>query len=303
MATAAVAEAPKKSKAKTKTRTRQYYIKQGREQVLTRVFLLVICAYYILPFYWMLVSAVKSNEELTQNPPTWYPHSIHLDNFSKAIDVFPFWTYFYNTVFITVMSVIGVAITVPLVAYGFSRIEWPGRDKVFYLVLATVFIPYPALIIALFDIFAKLHWVNTYYPLIVPFFFCFIPAPFWIFLMRQFYMQIPQEISDAAKIDGAGELRIMFQIIMPQAWPALCAVALFAALDRWNDFLGPLLYLQDPNKYTLSIGLQMFQSQSTYNIQFNLLMAASTLVILPVLILFFSFQRFFVEGVTIGAIK
>ena len=107
--------------------------------------------------------------------------------------------------------VIGVAITVPMVAYGFSRIEWPGRDKIFFIVLATVFIPFPALIIALFDIFAKLHWINTFYPLIVPFFFCFLPAPFWIFLMRQFFLQVPQEISDAAKIDGASEFRIMLQ--------------------------------------------------------------------------------------------
>src|SRR4051794_27273083 len=144
MATAAVAEpkVSKQSKAKTRPRTAQWYVKHGREQVLTRVFLILICGYYILPFYFMLISAVKTDSELTQNPPTWYPHTIALSNFSKAIDVIPFWSYFYNTVFITALSVVGVVLTVPLVAYGFSRIEWPGRDKVFYLVLATVFIPY-----------------------------------------------------------------------------------------------------------------------------------------------------------------
>jgi multiple sugar transport system permease protein len=302
MATATIAE-PQATTAATRRKSRERWIRQGKEQVGTRILLIVLCGYYLLPFYWMFVSALKPTDELTAYPPTWYPHTFEWSNFSRAIDVFPFWTYLQNSLIITGFSVLGVALSVPLVAYGFSRIDWPGRDKVFYLVLATVFIPYPVLIIALFDIFARLNWVNTFYPLIVPFFFCFIPAPFWIFLMRQFLLQIPADLSDAAKIDGASELRIMLQIIMPQAWPALCAVALFAALERWNDFLGPLLYLQDPDKYTLSIGLQFFQSQTRYDIQFNLLMAASTLVIIPVLILFFAFQRFFVEGVTVTSIK
>ena len=303
MVATAVSEPKAQSTISSRRRNKAYWTRQTKEQVIPRIFLVILGAYYILPFYWMVVSSLKPNSDLTANPPTWFPSTIEWSNYQKALDVFPFWTYFTNSLIITVFSVIGVAITVPMVAYGFSRIEWPGRDKIFFIVLATVFIPFPALIIALFDIFAKLHWINTFYPLIVPFFFCFLPAPFWIFLMRQFFLQVPQEISDAAKIDGASELRIMFQIVMPQAWPALCVVCLFAALDRWNDFLGPLLYLNDPDKYTLSIGLQFFQSQSTYDIQFNLLMAASVLVVIPVLILFFAFQKYFVEGVTVGAIK
>lgn len=272
-------------------------------QVLPRIVLIVLGAYYLLPLYWMLVNALKSNQELTVYPPTWYPHSLEWSNFTRAIDVFPFWTFLRNTTWITALTVIGVAITNPIVAYGFSRIQWPGRDKVFFVVLATVFIPYPALIVALFDIFARLQWVNSYKALVVPYFFCFIPSPFWIFLLRQFFLQIPQEISDAARLDGASELRILFQVIMPQSWAALSAVSLFAALHAWNDFLGPLLYLQTPDKYTLSVGLTFFSSQSTYDIKFNLLMAASTLVILPVVLLFLSFQRAFVEGVTVGGFK
>jgi len=274
-----------------------------RNRLIPRIFIFIFGAYYLLPLYWMVANALKSNEELTQYPPTWFPHSLEFSNFKKAVDVFPFWTYLANTTIITALTVLGVALTTPMVAYGFSRIQWPGRDKVFFLVLATVFIPFPALIIALFDIFAKLHWVNTFKPLVVPFFFCFLPAPFWIFLLRQFFLQIPFEISDAARIDGASEIRILFQIIMPQSWPALCAVSMFAALHAWNDFLGPLLYLQDPKKYTLSVGLTFFTSQASHDIKFNLLMAASTLVILPVVALFFSFQRAFVEGVTVGAFK
>jgi len=159
--------------------------------------------------------------------------------------------------------------------------------------------PYPAIMVALFDIFAKLNWVNTFLPLVVPIFFG--GQAFWIFLMRQFLLQIPQDITDAARIDGASEFRIMAQIIMPMALPAIGAVSIFAAVHAWNDFLGPLLYLQDESKYTLAIGLTFFSS--AHDIRFNLLMAASILVIIPVVIAFFLFQRAFVEGVTVGSIK
>ena len=283
--------------------TRARLSRQVRTQVVPRVLLVLLSGFYLLPLYWMLVNALKGNAELTQSPPTWYPHNPQWSNFQRATEVFPFALFLRNTSIITLMTVVGVALSVPVVAYGFSRIDWPGRDKLFYVVLATVFIPYPALIIALFDIFARLGWINSFKPLIVPFFFCFIPAPFWIFLLRQCFLQIPQEISDAARLDGASELRILYQVLMPQSWPALCAISLFAALNAWNDFLGPLLYLQDESKYTLSVGLTFFQSQSSYDIKFNLLMAASTLVILPVVVVFLSFQRFFVEGVTVGSLK
>jgi multiple sugar transport system permease protein len=279
------------------------FAKFTSKQILPRIALLLLGGWYLLPFYWMIVNALKSTAELGVFPPTWYPHDPTWSNFRKATEVFPFWSFLKNTSIITFMTVLGVALTNPIVAYGFSRIQWPGRDKLFYVVLATVFIPFPVLIVALFDIFAKLHWVNTFKPLIIPFFFCFIPSPFWIFLLRQFFLQIPQEISDAARLDGARELRILFQIIMPQSWPALVAASLFGALHAWNDFLGPLLYLQDPQKYTLSVGLTFFSSQASHDIQFNLLMAASTLVILPVVVLFLSFQHTFVDGVTVGAFK
>ena len=279
------------------------YGRFARTQILPRIVFIVLGGWYFLPVYWLVVNALKSTKELGNYPPTWYPHHLEWSNFNAAIHVFPFWTYLKNTSIITLFTVVGVGLTVPVVAYGFSRIEWPGRDKIFFVVLMTVFIPPTALIIALFDIFAKLHWVNTFKPLIVPFFFCFVPAPFWIFLLRQFFLQIPMELSDAARIDGASELRILFQIIMPQSWPALITVSMFAALYAWNDFLGPLLYLQDPTKYTLSVGLTFFSSQSSHDVSFNLLMAASTLVILPVVVMFMSFQRAFIEGVVTGGFK
>ena len=153
----------------------------------------------------------------------------------------------------------------------------------------------------LFDIYQRLcGWINTYLPLIVPLWF---GNAFWIFLMRQFFMQIPKDISDAAKMDGANELRILFQIILPQAYPAVAVVCIFAALHAWNDYFGPLIFLTNADTYTLSIGLTFFQSQSQYDVQYNLLLAASVLVVLPVLAIFFMFQRFFVEGVTVGSFK
>jgi multiple sugar transport system permease protein len=270
------------------------------QRVLPRVFLIIVCGLFFLPLFWMVSVALKPNAELSAYPPTFWPQQLRWANFTDAINVFPFWLFLRNTLIVTGLTMLGAAIANPIIAYGFSRIDWPGRDKVFMVVLATVFIPYPVLIIALFDIFARLQWINTFWPLTVPLFF---GNPFWIFLLRQFFMQISQEVSDAARLDGASELRILFQIILPQSLPAVAVVVLLAALHAWNDFLGPLLYLQDATMYTLAVGLTFFQSASQYDIQFNLLMAASLLVVAPVIALFLVFQRAFIEGISFGGSK
>lgn len=267
-------------------------------RIISRITLIVLSIAFLFPFYWMVATSLKSSEEMRASPPTLWPHELVWQNYADAVTAVPFWTFFRNTVIITIFTVIGSVIANPFIAYGFSQIQWPGRDKVFYLVLATVFVPFPVLIVALFDIFANLGWVNTFLPLVVPFFF---GQAFWIFLMRQFLLQIPQEIADSARIDGASELQIFFRVIMPLALPAVGVVGLFAALFAWNDFLGPLIYLQGVEKYTLAVGLTFFRSQ--HDVQFNLLMAASTLVMLPVVAMFFLFQRTLVEGITLGSIK
>lgn len=269
-----------------------------KRSAYARLVLVPMAVLYTLPYYWMAVTSLKSNEELGASPPTLIPHSWQWSNFSEAVTYIPFNQYLLNTLVITGLTMLGAVISNPIVAYGFSRVQWPGRDMIFYVVIATVFIPFPVLIVALFDIFAKLGWVNTFLPLIVPAFF---GNAFWIFLMRQFLMQIPQEISDAAKLDGANELQVAYQIVLPLAKPAIAVVAIFAAISAWNDFLGPLLYLQDESKYTLSVGLTFFRSQ--HDVQFNLLMAASTLVVIPVVLIFLAFQRSFIDGLTVGSIK
>jgi multiple sugar transport system permease protein len=270
------------------------------QKIIPRIILILMCAIFILPFYWMIVIGLKGNDELTLYPPSLYPHNPIWSNFKDATEVFPFWRFAWNTTAITLLTIAGSVISNPIIAYGFSRIEWPGRDKVFLVVLATVFMPFPVLIIALFDIFAKLGLLNTYWPLVLPMFF---GQAFWIFLMRQFLLQIPKDLSDAARIDGANEFQIFWQIILPQTLPALGVIAIFAGIHAWNDFLGPLIFLQDSSKYTLSIGLTFFQQQDSYDVQFNLLMAASALIVLPVIVMFLLFQKAFVEGITVGSLK
>lgn len=265
-----------------------------------RIILVLMCAVFILPFYWMLALGLKSNEELAIYPPTLWPHDPQWGNFKASTEVFPFWDFARNTAIITFFTIVGAVISNPIIAYGFSRIDWPGRDKVFIVVLATVFMPFPVIIVALVDIYARLGWINTFLPLIVPMFF---GNAFWIFLMRQFMMQIPTDMSDAARIDGANEFQIFFQVVLPQTIPALGVIAIFAGLHAWNDFIGPLIFLLTPDLYTLPIGLTFFQATNAYDVRFNLMMAASTLVVLPVIVLFLLFQKSFIGGISVGSIK
>ena len=276
-----------------KTRTRK-----ETQKWVSRLLLILFSIALLLPLYWMVATALKTDQELAVFPPTLFPRNPQWNNFAEAVNFIPFFKFLGNTLTVTVLTVIGSVISNPLIAYGFSRLEWPGRDRVFLLVMATVFIPFPVVIIALFDIFARLGWINTFLPLVVPMFF---GQAFWIFLMRQFLMQIPMEVSDAARIDGANEFQVFSQIVLPLTLPAVGVIGIFAALYAWNDFIGPLIYLQDESKYTLAIGLTFFRSQ--YDVQFNLLMAASTLIVLPVVVIFLLFQRAFLEGITLGSVK
>jgi multiple sugar transport system permease protein len=273
-------------------------VRQLLGRIGVRIFLILMAVLFLVPIYWMIVTALKSDVELAQFPPTLIPLHVEWDNFIKAVNTIPFGMYFVNTLIITLLSMVGAVFSNLIIAYGFACIQWPGRDVVFYLVLATIFIPFSLVIIPQFDLFARLRWINTFLPLVVPTFF---GNAFYIFLIRQFLLQLPKDLLEAARIDGASEWRILWRIVTPMARPAVGAVAIFSAVAAWNDFLGPLIYLQDDSVHTLAIGLQAFRS--THDIQFNLLMAASVLVVIPVVIVFFAFQRFFISGVTLGSIK
>ena len=282
-------------------RRRNLRLKRRRfvtEKVMPRIILVFICFLFIMPFYWMLVTSLKGSMELRATPPTIFPHEFHFEHYSEAVQFIPFFRYTINSLIYVVFAVIGAVFSNSFIGYGFSRIQWKGREAVFIIVIATMFIPFPVVLVALFDIFAKLKMINTFYPLIIPAYF---GSALYIFLMRQYLLTIPKEISEASFIDGCTEFQIFSQIILPLMKPVIGVVAIFTALGAWNDFLGPLIYIQNQDLYPLSIGLQFFRSQ--HEVEYSLLMAASTLVVLPVTVIFLAFQRFFVEGITVGAVK
>ncbi|MEM9416009.1 MAG: carbohydrate ABC transporter permease [Planctomycetota bacterium] len=222
------------------------------------------------------------------------------ENFGRSIDEMEmFNTYLFNTLFLCLLTVVGTVISSAMVAYGFSRLDWPGRDKLFGVVLATMMIPFPVLMVPMYALFREMGWIGSLKPLWVPFFFA---GAFNVFLLRQFFMTIPRDITEAARIDGCSELRIFLQIILPLAKPALMVVALFQFMATWNDFLGPQIYLADQEDFTLALGLLRFQSQHG-GTPWHLIMAASTLVVMPVIVLFFVTQRTFIEGISMTGSK
>jgi multiple sugar transport system permease protein len=260
--------------------------------------LLTISVMFILPFFWMLMTSLKAPAELMKWPPGWFPDTFRWQNYEKAVTYIPFFRYVGNTMVITLGSIVGILISCPMVAYGFSHINWPGRDVLFVVMLMTIMIPFPVTMLPLYVLFAKIGWINTYLPLVLPLFF---GVPFYIFLLRQFFMTIPRELTDAARIDGASELRIYWQLIMPLTKPALATVVLFQFLSSWSDFLAPLLYLRDNDMFTIAVGLQMFHSE--HDTEFHLLMAASTLLTVPIIVIFYLVQRTFIQGITLTGLK
>lgn len=266
--------------------------------VLALLVLLVFAVAFVFPLVWMLSTSLKDEAEVFTVPPVWIPTVFHWSNYPDALTYFPFLLYLRNTLIITVPSILGILISSSFVAYGFSRIQWPGRNAVFALVLATLLIPSWTTLIPVYVLFAHMHWVGTFLPLIVPNFF---GSPFYIFLLRQFFLRQPQELVDAARIDGSTHFGVFARIILPLSKPALAVVALFSFMDNWKDFFGPLIYLNDENLYTLSIGLYNFRSQHLTD--WTTLMAASLLVALPMVVLFFLTQRTFVEGITFTGLR
>jgi len=256
--------------------------------------LITLAILFLAPFAWMVSTSLKPLNETMSLPPRWIPSSIQWQNYPDAIrEMRYFWRYAGNSLFLCTMSVVGTVVSSALAAYGFSRIEWRGRDRMFLVLLATMMIPFPVVMVPIYGLFKHLGWIGTFKPLWVPAFFA---AAFNVFLLRQFFMTIPKDLSEAARIDGCSELGIFFRIILPLSKPALAVVALFQFLFTWNDFLGPLIFLTEQRDFTLALGLQSFQSQNG-GTSWHHLMAASTLVVLPVIALFLLAQRTLIEGI------
>lgn len=266
--------------------------------IVAFLIILFFAILYVTPVYWMAITSLKTTPEVFQIPPAWWPAELQWQNYPDALNVFPFVLYAGNTLRIAGPVAIGTTISSSLVAYGFSRLRWPGRDHVFYLVLATLMIPTWVTLVPLYILFNNIGWVNTFRPLIVPSFF---GDAFSIFLLRQFFLRQPQDLVDAARVDGASHLRVFLEIILPLSRPALAVVALFSFINAWTDFFNPLIYLSNPDKYTLQLGLFNFFSQHFVN--WPGFMAASVVVLAPIAILFFLTQKTFIEGITFTGLR
>ncbi len=264
--------------------------------IFTYLLLILVSIILLLPLVWMVSTSLKPMAEIAQFPPTLFPETVQWENYRIAVESFPFFRYAWNTLVITFFVVLGNVLSNSFIAYGFAKIDFPGRKLLFSLVLATMMIPGFVVMIPQYVLFSQLGWVGTYLPLTVPAFF---GSGFNIFLMRQFYMSIDNELIEAAQIDGASHLYIWSRLMMPLTKPALITIGIQSFNGAWNDFLGPLLYIHEESRYTLQIGLQVFQSQSTT--QWNYLMAGATLVLLPTVLLFLFAQRYFIEGMDLSA--
>ncbi|GMV89802.1 MAG: sugar ABC transporter permease [Chthonomonas sp.] len=270
------------------------------------VALVLLSILFVLPFLWMLTTAVKPIGETLTSPPRWIPSQVLWNNFpdavfygSKELGYVPFLVYARNTVIITLLCVVGSVASNTIVAYSFARLRWPGRDLFFAATLATMMVPFPVTMVPTFTLFKWLGWVGSFKPLWVP---AYLGSAFAIFLLRQFFRTIPNDLSEAARIDGASEFRVFADIVLPLARPAVTVIALFTFMGTWNDFLGPLIFLTDQNTFTLSLGLQAYQTQHG-GTPWNLLMAASLLVILPIIVVFFFAQKTFVHGIATSGFK
>jgi multiple sugar transport system permease protein len=275
--------------------------------VLKHAVLLAVGLTFLLPFWWMVATSLKPDQAVFTIPPLLVPmqdpvlwNEMVWSNYPRAFTFTrpPFTVFIWNTVVIAALSVVGAVFSNSLAAYGLSRIRWPGRDLLFAITLSTLFLPAFVTLIPLFLVYRTFGWIGTPLPLIVPTYF---GSALFIFLLRQFFMTIPQELSEAARIDGANELRIFLSVILPLAKPALATIALLEFLQSWRDFFGPLIFLTKKETYTISLGLNFYRFE--YDTAWGLMMAMSVCVTLPIILLFFLVQRTFIQGITLTGIK
>jgi multiple sugar transport system permease protein len=268
-------------------------------RVLLYAVLTIAAVLCFLPIFWLIRSSLMTLVEIFKYPPLLWPARMRWDNYAAAMTAVPFPLYFRNTLIIVIPTVMATLVTSSMSAYGLARFRFPLRGLWFSLVVGAIIVPPAVVLIPQFILWSRLQLINTFYPLIVPFWFG--GGAFNVFLLRQFFMTVPRDFDDAARIDGATYFRILWQILLPMIQPALIAVGLFQFFFQWNDFFGPLIYLNDPNTYTLAIGLTHFIG--TYATQWSSLMAATVIIIVPPIIIFFIGQRYFVEGITLTGIK
>lgn len=275
-------------------RRRMQLVRNG----LIYLFMTALALIFMLPVFWMASTSLKLPQEIFAFPMEWVPSVPQWGNYAEAFGKYPLARFLLNSTFLVVVSIIGQLLSVPIIAYGFARFEFPGKNILFMLMLSTLMVPTHIKFIPLYWIFQKLGLIGTYWPLILPEFF---GHPFFIFLMTQYMRSIPRELDEAARLDGAGSWSILYRIILPLCKPVLTVVVVFTFLWTWNDFLTPLIFLDDFESYPISVGLAFFQGR--YSVQWHLFMAATLVSILPVLVLYFIAQRHLIGGLSAAALK
>ena len=266
-------------------------------KTITHAVLIVLSITMLVPFLWKISSSLKTTQEMFAVPPTWIPRYLAVENYSYMLSAAPWVKYFANTAFISVLTILGQLATCSMAAYAFARLRFKGRDLIFIIYLGTMMIPFQVVMIPQFKIIKILGLVNTHWSLIVPGIF----NAFGTFLLRQFFLTIPKELEDAAKIDGCSYPRIFWEIILKNSKAALMTLIVFTFMNTWNDFLRPLIFLNDDQLWTLSMGLAKFQG--TYVTQWNQMMAGALITMIPVLVLYIFAQRYFVQGIVMSGLK
>lgn len=260
---------------------------------------------FMFPFIWTILSSLKRGAELFRFPPTWFPESPQFQNYPRVFEIVPWSTWMWNSTLVATVSTFGAVLTAALVGYSFARFRYPGRNLLFLVTLSTMMLPVEVTLIPLYLMFAKIGWMDSYKPLMVPSFFG--GGAFLIFLMRQFFMSIPIDLDEAARIDGAGYLRIFWQILMPLSVPVTATAAVLTFMAEWNSFLYPFIFLNTKTKYTLAIGIRYFQEVAAATTDTeprqHLLMAASVMMTMPIILMFFLAQRYLVQGIVMSGIK
>lgn len=267
-------------------------------QLTVYAILILGASFCLLPLFWLVRSSMMSSLQIFEMPPRWIPSPFRFQNYVEALTTIDFFRFFRNTLTITIGCLAGALISSSLGAYSYARLNWPGKKFFFGLLLSSMMLPSAVTLIPTFIGWKLVDLINTYFPLILPVWF---GTAFDIFLLRQFYTSIPRDMDEAAYVDGAGPWTVYSRIIIPLSKPPLIVIGLFSFMNSWNDFMGPLVYLNEESKFTMALGLQMFQS--LHSAQWHLLMAASTVVILPVIVVFFIGQRYFIEGITLTGMK
>jgi multiple sugar transport system permease protein len=273
---------------------------------VVQLMLVIITAIFLVPMIWMVSSSLKSNSQIFVFPPDILPNPARWENYGDAVNYIPFGTYFMNSTITSVAAAVGTIISCVPAAYAFGIVKWPGRDLVFGLVLVTIMLPFPVVMLPQYMIYKDLGWLGSLLPLTVPPFVGSFITPYFgsalaIFLLRQFMRGLPREVIDSARVDGAGDWTILWRIIVPMAKPVLITVVLFTFLSAWTAFIAPLIFLTQGDSWTLSLGLQQYQT--LHFTAFNYLMAASVVFCIPVLVVFVFAQRYFVQGISLTGVK